>query len=308
MTIKHRPYNGIQDFILMTSILAVGRKTTNCSYYVHVGDLSWWMFYSDWDASQWEERVTLWERNGHPCGWSLIDPDWYSFDVYLLPEMQGSKDEAYILDWTIRRAADSIRQHGGQQIRTVWVSDHDHKRKAQLEQRDFVEDEAFMWYLEHPLNACIPLLNLPQDFVVRPIHGEGEIFQRTVASYNAFSQTRPFDEYWPRYQRFMRSPVYNPNFDLVIETPDGQFASFCIIWPDPVNHIGLFEPVGTHLAYRRQGLGKAVITAGLQQMHTWGMKRAMICVDNHNPAALLLYESVGFTVKQKLMTYRKTIR
>jgi mycothiol synthase len=308
MAIKHRPYNGIQDFILMTSILAVGRKTTNCSYYVHVGDLSWWIFYSDSDASQWKERVTLWERDGHPCGWSLIDPGWNSFDVYLLPEMRDSKDETYILDWTIRRAADTMRQHGGQQIRTVWVSDHDHIRIAQLEERGFVEDEAFMWYLEHPLNVGIPTLCLPQDFMVRHIRGEGEIHQRAVASYDAFGSTRRFDEYWPRYQRFMRSPVYNPDFDLVTEAPDGQFASFCIIWPDPVNHIGLFEPVGTHPAFQRQGFGRAVITAGLQSMHAWGMNRAMVCVEHDNLAALNLYQSIGFTAKHKLLTYTKTIK
>ena len=128
MTIKPHPYNGIHDFVVMTSILTVGRKTTKRPYYVHTGDLSWWMFYDDHDDAHWHEHVRMWDRDGHPCGWSLIDPDWYSFDVYLLPEMRGSKEETYVLDWTIQKITDAVRRRGGQKIRTVWVSEHDGDR------------------------------------------------------------------------------------------------------------------------------------------------------------------------------------
>lgn len=307
MSLQPRPYNGLQDFCIMTSILAVGRKTTNRPYYVHTGDLSWWMYYTDLDDTQWSEYIHIWDRDGHPCGWSLMDPDWYSFDVYLLPEMRGTKGETYILDWTIHRLTKAVRRIGGRQIRTVWVSEKDSRRIELLESRGFVQDEHFMWYLEHPLNAHIPPLNLPNDYVVRPVQGETDIRQRAAASHNAFGSTRQFEEYWPRYQRFMRSPVYNSNFDLVTESPDGQFASFCIIWPDPINHIGLFEPVGTHSDFQRQGLGKAVVTAGLHQLKAYGMDRAMVCAQDDNPPALQLYQAVGFVKKYKLLTFIKSI-
>jgi len=307
MSITSRPYNGIQDFVLMTSILAVGRKTTNHSYYVHVGDLSWRMFYSDADPSQWIERIRLWEHDGRPCGWSLIDPDWYSFDMYLLPEMRGSKEETYILDWTINRAAEAVKQHGGHQIRTVWVSEGDKNRVDQLKERGFERAEAFMWYLEHSLNTGIPGLKLPQDYAVRSVRGETDLHRRARASHRAFGSTRNFDDYWPRYQRFMHSPVYNPNFDLVTEAPDGQFTSFCIVWPDPVNHIGLVEPVGTHPDFQRQGMGRCVVSAGLRQLGAWGMNRAMICAENDNQAAIKLYKAIGFETKFKLHTYLKQV-
>jgi ribosomal protein S18 acetylase RimI-like enzyme len=105
----------------------------------------------------------------------------------------------------------------------------------------------------------------------------------------------------------MRSPVYNPNFDLVTVAPDGQFASFCIIWPDPVNHIGLFEPVGTHSDFQRQGLGRAVVTEGLHRLKSWGMNRAMVCAEHNNPGAFQLYEAVGFEAKHKLHTFVKRV-
>lgn len=307
MTLKSHPYRGFQDFVIMTSILAVGRKTSKRPYYVHTGDLSWWMFYGDYDNTHWHKFVRIWDVDGHPCGWSLVDPDWYSFDVYLLPEMRGSKESDYILDRTIHKLVEAVQERGGEKIRTVWVSEHDEDRIEQLERRGFVQDENFMWYLEHPLNARIPALNLPQDFVIRPVRGEVEIQRRAAASYDAFGSRRHFDEYWPRYQRFMASPVYNPDFDLVTEAPGGEFASFCMVWPDPVNHVGLVEPVGTCAAFRRQGLGRAVLTAGLHRLKAWGMNQAMICVETTNPAALQLYQAVGFQIKHKLLTFVKKI-
>jgi len=212
MSIKPRSYKGIKDFIVMTSILAVGRKISRHPYYVHTGDLSWWMFCDDYDQNHWGNHIWMWEQNGDPIGWSLVDPDWYSFDVYLLPDLRGTKEETYILDWIIHQAIDAVKRHGGQRIRTVWVSEYDEDRVSQLEKRGFAQDDDFMWYMEQPLNAHIPKFCAPENFVVRPIHGEEDIRQRAAASYSAFGSSKHFDEYWPRYQRFSKSPVYNSNF------------------------------------------------------------------------------------------------
>jgi mycothiol synthase len=307
MSLKHRPYNGFQDFIIMTSVLTVGRKTTQQPYYVHTGDLSWWLFYSDHDELYWRDHIVLWELDNSPCGWSLIDPDWASFDVFLLPKMRGTKEEIFILDWTINKITEVVRNAEGDTIQTMWVSEHDHHQMTLLTRRNFQQDRSFMWYMEHPLNTPIPELSLPTDYTVRPIREESEIYRRAAASHNAFSSNREFKEYWSRYQRFTHSPVYNPNFDLVTESPAGQFASFCIIWPDPVNHIGLFEPVGTHKQFQRKGLGRAVVTAGLRALKTCGMNRAMACAEHDNQAALKLYQDVGFERKHKLLTYIKSI-
>jgi ribosomal protein S18 acetylase RimI-like enzyme/SAM-dependent methyltransferase len=307
MSIKPRPYNGIKDFIVMTSILAVGRKTTSRPYYLHTGDLSWWVFCDDYDEDHWCNHVCIWEMDGRPIGWSLIDPAWYSFDVYLLPEMRGTKEETYILDWTIHRLTKSVRETGGGQIRTVWVSENDEDRFNQLMNRGFVQSDDFMWYMERPLDAHIPDIRVPEGFNIRSMRGKDDTCQRAVASYNAFGSTRHFDEYWPRYQRFMQSPVYNPSFDLVAETPDGEFASFCILWPDPVNHIGLFEPVGTQANYQSQGVGRAIVAEGLRQLKTWGMDRAMVCIEHDDDAAIRRYQALGFSPIHKLHTYVKTI-
>jgi ribosomal protein S18 acetylase RimI-like enzyme len=107
--------------------------------------------------------------------------------------------------------------------------------------------------------------------------------------------------------RFMQSPVYRPENDLVIVSPDGDFTSFCILWPDPITRIGLFEPVGTHPASRGRGLGRAVISAGLQRLHNLGMTQANVCVESDNIPAIRLYESLGFQKSFRLLTYEKPL-
>ena len=307
MLITHRPYQGIKDFIAMTSILAIGRKTDRNSYYVHTGDLSWWMFYSDHDEAHWQTHVCLWECDGQTVGWTLLDPDWRSFDVYLLPELHDLPIEEHILDWSIDQLAQMVRQKGDWEIQTIWVADHDTRRIHQLERRGFERSDYAMWYLERLLEEALPEPILPNGYSLHQVSQQADIKPRAAAAYRAFASRKPFEEYWPRYQRFTDSPVYLSSMDLVTVAPEGDFSSFCIVWPDPVNHVGLFEPVGTHPDFQSRGLGRAVVTEGLRQLQHWGMQRAAVCVEADNLTAQRLYEAVGFQKQFQLYTYVKSI-
>jgi len=307
MNITHRPYQGLKDFIAMTSILAIGRKTDTTAHYVHTGDLSWWMFYSDYTDSHWHTHITIWEHDGRTCGWSLFDPNWHSFDVYVLPEFRCSTLEDHILDWSIDCLTKIVRTQGKTEIQTIWVAEHDNKRIQQLEKRGFRRGEYLMWYLERALENPIPEPHIPNGFGIRKVAGNDDIKHRAAAAHQAFRSRQPFDQYWPRYQHFVDSPVYSSSIDLVTVAPEGNFASFCIAWSDPVNHIGLFEPVGTHPNFQSLGLGKAVVTEGLRQLQICGMRRAAVCVKDSNHDALGLYQAVGFQKQYQLFTYVKAI-
>jgi ribosomal protein S18 acetylase RimI-like enzyme len=84
-------------------------------------------------------------------------------------------------------------------------------------------------------------------------------------------------------------------------------GAFCIAWPDAVNQVGLFEPVGTHPDFQRQGLGKAVMLETLRRLQRAGMRQAIVSTGADNTPAIHLYASAGFRIVNRLMTYKKLL-
>ena len=89
------------------------------------------------------------------------------------------------------------------------------------------------------------------------------------------------------------APLYRRDLDLVAVAPDGELAAFCTVWFDDVTRTAAFEPVGTHPAHQRRGLGRAVMAEGLRRAARLG---ATLCaVGSYSEAAGALYASLGFT-------------
>ena len=87
-----RPYRGERDLEAMRDLLVRGRQASNGTYYIHTGDLNWWLYYPPLEEDFWD-HIHLWddpENPGRLLGWALISPDWVGFDVYVQPEHRGS--------------------------------------------------------------------------------------------------------------------------------------------------------------------------------------------------------------------------
>ena len=143
--------------------------------------------------------------------------------------------------------------------------------------------------------------------MVRSCKGESEVAARAKAQYGAFESKATFEQYVARFTNFMRSPVYDPALDIIAVAPDGQVGAFCIVWIDPLNQVGLFEPLGTHPDFQRKGLGRAVMLEGLRRLKQRGMKSAIVSTYEDHLPAIKLYESVGFQVVHRLGTYEKEV-
>jgi ribosomal protein S18 acetylase RimI-like enzyme len=218
----------------------------------------------------------------------------------------GAAEAEAIFVWAEERLAALVRAGGGDSISTFWIFETDEWRVPFLERHGFVHkstDPHFVRSLAGP----IPAPSLPEGFSVRPSAGEVEAESRARASYAAFQSKWEWGRYMQRRLTFMRSPVYDDERDLVVAAPDGRIASFCIIWFDPVNRVGLFEPVGTHPDFQRRGLGKALLHFALRRMQVAGMETAIVGTNEGNEAATRLYESVGFRLANHLRLYSKAI-
>jgi mycothiol synthase len=292
----------------MRAILVAGRQAHNGTYYVHVGDLNWWLFYLNQDQER-QRTIYLWEG---PCvsdelaGWSLLSPRFRAFDVFVHPRERGSEQAGRMFAWTEERMREVVREAGGSSLCTVWVLQDDAWLTVFLERRGFVRSDYHL-YMVRPLDGPVPAPLLPPGYSLRHVAGAHEAGARAAVAHAAFQSGLTPARHERRMRQFMSSPVYTPELDLVVVAPGGRFAAFALCWLDGVNRVGLFEPVGTHPDFWRKGLGKAVLQEGLRRMQAQGMTTAMVCVEHDNPAAQELYARVGFGVVNRIYTYVREV-
>jgi mycothiol synthase len=307
MDIEPRAYHDAHDLEQMKALLIAGRRAGGPTYYVHVGDLDWWLHYLLQDQDR-HQSIYLWEgecADDDLSGWSLFSPRFGAFDVFVHPDQLGGERAERMWIWTEERMAALVATQGGDELCTMWVSEHDAALITLLERRGFSRSAFHHVYMTRALEGPIPAPALPPGYRVRHVLGESEATQRAAVSHAAFESHAPFERYDQHYRAFMGSSAYTPELDLVVETPDGRFGAFCICWLDGVNRVGLFEPVGTGPEWRRKGLGRAVLAEGLRRMQARGMWSAVVCVDYDNPAAQRLYAALGFQAVHKILTFTK---
>ncbi|MBI5354654.1 MAG: GNAT family N-acetyltransferase [Chloroflexi bacterium] len=294
------PYKNYQDLNDMLDLLDKGCQADNGTYYVHRGDLQWWLFYTDTPQEVWQSNIRLAKEGGQLLGWILLSLDENAFDIYVKPGLRGTSIEHELFSWAVEQM--SALDH----VDAYWIAEDDSARMDWLKEHGFTPAENYTVLLKRGLSDLTNAPALPAGFSLRTSRRtEEDARLRAMTSHAAFGSEMPFEEYWPRTWRFMQSPVYVPEHEIFVTAPDGRVASYCIIWTDMLNKIGHFEPVGTHPDFQRKGLGKSLLFEGLSRLKSEGMTEATVCTGNQNTVAIHLYESVGFRNVKKLLRFTK---
>lgn len=162
--------------------------------------------------------------------------------------------------------------------------------------------ERYFFHLERVAAEPIPNPELPPEFTLQmgqqQKNGDAwiELFNQSfIDHWNFHPLTRELLDY------ALAHLPYRSEFDLVAVSPDGQFAGFCYSTIDAEKNEetgrneGWITVLGTHRGFRHQGIGRALLLAGMQQLQAAGVDTILLTVDAENPnGALKLYESVGF--------------
>lgn len=188
----------------------------------------------------------------------------------------------------------SVPDSDGQRGLTVWANEWDRLRQECLARRDYHRGEWPEYQRRRPMSAPIPDARPAPGYIIRPLGDMDELPARAWLSWKVFHPAEPDEHYmgWDWYPDVQRAPLYRRDLDLVAVAPDGELAAFCTVWFDDVTRWGAFEPVGTHPAHQRRGLGRAVMCEGLRRLARLGATHAT--VGSYSTAAHALYESVGF--------------
>jgi mycothiol synthase len=286
MPVSSRGFAGIEDLAIITRFFDEARALVGHDKgFLHAGDV-WWRY------GQYEPELHQWRlcfEGDRLIGLGWVTSGSFSFlELHLHPTLEDAVHDRVareLLGWATRVCTGNARTS----------STPDNTRlTAVLESFGFIEDDTEMLIYLLDLNNPIPEPEIPNGFQARHVL-EDEFEERVSVHRDAFD---PSKFTWQRYARVRSMPGYRPDLDLVIATPQSQFAAYCIVWLS--DGVGEFEPVGTRAAFRRQGLGRAVMLEGLKRLKALGAHSATVYSEPKNRA---FYESCGFVVVNRWQDY-----
>lgn len=286
---KRRGYEGPGDVDRLQRFNAEAIAASGMAGHLHIGDIPHRMFNGlRFDGV--DDHVHIWEdASGDITAWGMVYPRMAAFDLQVAPALRRADPEVERALLAFLEA--ETRQRSGApatEIAAEGFAD-DPIRIANLDALGWQRSPDDYVLTQRSLQS-VPEVVLPPGFFIRAVAGTSDL----AGLIDVHSAS--FGSEWTEslYRTVMESPGYDPERELVVVAPSGQFAAFAVMWFDALNGSGLFEPVGTHADFRRLGLASAILAAGMQRMRRAGLDTAMVMYEDTNESSGPLYRSMGF--------------
>ncbi len=286
-----RKYNGIEDLVKMQELVSAIFTIRSD---LHTGDIAWQRFQHENDDDEWPTYLV--EYYGELVAWGWID----HFSNLLISAHPSHPEATCIV-------ADKLSQDAPKGRMEVEIFESEGHMITNLLKCGFKEMEDGPFYLRmyNDLND-LQEVKLPEGFSARYIDANSDLKKRVNVHRESW---HPSKVTYKSYGNVIRAPTYCPRLDWVIKGPDGDFASYCLIWFDNNSKIGLLEPVGTSPGFRGMGLSKAVCTMALMELKEMGGVGAIVNTygGKDRPIPARLYRSLGFREIARTRTFFKEI-
>ena len=304
-SITSRPYRNENDLAVMQRLLR--EHPDPFDHYPGEADLPALL---DPAATGNAASTRVWEdAQGQIAGFAVVQASHNNLYFHFRPDSLNRGTEREMLAWAtdvLRRVASA----DGPLTLDVPARDEDTTRVRLLVRNGFVPGDDRTLGLSRSLMEPFPEPNLPYGWVLRPLAGEGEV-EEYVATHRAAYGTETMTV--PYRLAIMREAGYRPELDLVAISPDRTLAAFCVCFINAERNgrtgrkEGEIGIVGTHPTFRRRGLGRAMVLAGMWALKQQCMESATLGVAGTNPAAIHIYESAGFRVHVVTRWYSLTV-
>lgn len=165
----------------------------------------------------------------------------------------------------------------------------------------------------HPDVDCAPEAALPAHIALHDyVRGRDE--EKFVTAY-----TETFADHWGEEphtlaaeQHRTHGPSFRPQDNLLAINSEGAIVGFCLLHPygprSDEREPATIDDLGVRPAYRGQGLGRALLLAGMRRLREQGAQAVALFVDAASPyPSARLYESVGFVAGGGVTLFRKTV-
>ncbi len=241
----------------------------------------------------------IWTQEKQVVGFAFVDEYnnlWFETEneFELLDKL-----ETEIVEWGVICIKRRNAETGTENTCDCTCSADDSHRIDVLKKHGFVPEQIRSLQYARLLNEPIIEYPLPSGFSIRCVSGKDEVEQLVALHQAAFGTKNMTVEY---RLAMMDSPQYSKEMDLVAVSQNNELCAFCVCgFDDPDKKIGYTDPVGTHPSYRKIGLGKALLTAGLTALKNAGANTVRLGTSSENIAMQKLASALGFVcVSEKL--------
>jgi hypothetical protein len=292
-----RLFQDESDYTQMRGLLREGYRLAGHLAYLTVGDLDWWRCTTN--DPEVLSKVRLWfttEGQLVAFVWPGDDQiDWMSHPHH--------RDlEANILEWAEVEYTPRLSKADKSSDFRVWCYEQDSQRQSLLSARGYLRSTDYLALHSYSLVRPLTSRSLPVGYSVRAFAGEAEIEARVNVHRATFHPSRMTVE---KHRKVMAAPTYRPDLDLVVVAPNGELAAYTIVWWDPLNRMGIFEPVGCHPAHQRRGLASAVLCEGMRRLRKLDATVAYVNSWREDSSGAYTYRSVDFTVTDRMYAWQK---
>lgn len=248
----------------------------------------------------WEDVIGIWESDTDGIVGVVNSEHSDPNHARLLGEafFQRNPDYDFLLDEMLDYAEATFMHDNKLRLS---IRDHDVALQGAVQRRGYQKHEA---WADHDsafaITGDLPVPKLPDGFTLQSMADDNNLALRAKAFGLGFNHPDPKD--WPSaatYAELQKAPDYREDLDLSVVSPEGEYVSFCIVWYDAQNRVGILEPVGTHPDVRLRGLGRAVVTEGLRRAAALGAMEVWVGSGQD------FYLAIGFQKRHLSYTWQK---
>ena len=265
---------------------------------IGIGDLRQWMHRVDIARDTWIFE----EGNGMQAfGWAELTGDLGLAVGIVRPQAKGAGLGTQLVETSERR----LLELGATRVHQIAFA-IDQRACELLERHGYHEARRF-YEMAVALDGPPPPPVVPEGMAI-------ETFDPTEARAYYAALDESFEDHWEHHsegyeawwERVQTSPAFDPTLWFVVRDGDEIAA----VARNDANRGGggWVGALGVRRAWRRQGLGRALLLHTFGEFHRRGFNRAALGVDTQNPTgATRLYESVGMTPEMEQVVYERTL-
>ncbi|MFP4457946.1 MAG: GNAT family N-acetyltransferase [Clostridia bacterium] len=150
-----------------------------------------------------------------------------------------------------------------------------------------------------PKEVEIP--SLPEDYKLKGLDEENDLAKIDRALWRGFNHEGEPDGDLSGRKRMQSAPNYNLYLNVVIKhISSSNYVSYSGSWYDPVNKIGLIEPVATDPDFRKKGLGKIAVLECVKRLGELGAHTVYV------ESGIPFYQKIGFKPVYKTHVWIKS--